>query len=103
MLDKINQRVEKFDFTSRSNRRASDFIRDTMTLDYLMNSHPNREAIFGSSSSWALNLSDESREIIKGQVRPYQIRNASEHLIDSLKSMGYENIDSDGVTYNVDF
>ena len=74
-----------------------------MTLDYLLNSHPNRDAIFGSGSTWQLDLSAESREVIQGQIRPYPIRNASEHLLDSLKSMGYENIDCDGVNYNLDY
>ena len=37
------------------------------------------------------------------QLKPNEIRNASEKLLKSLQSMGYENIDSDGVTYNVDY
>ena len=44
--------------------------RDLTTLDYLLNEHPNREAIFGSNSNWELNLSDEGRDSLKNSQKP---------------------------------
>ena len=88
---------------SRSpNRRASEFVKDLATLDHLLNIHPNREAIFGTDSTWSLDLPAESRENMLAQLKPNQMRRASENVINSLQSMGYENINNESAIYNVD-
>ena len=77
-------------------------MKDLATLDHLLNSHPNRDAIFGADSTWALDLSAESRESMLARLKPNPIRRASENIINSLQSMGYENINSDSAIYNLD-
>ena len=75
MLDKVNQRVQKLNMTSRSpNHRTSELVKDLATLDHLLNSHPNREAIFGADSTWSLDLSAESRESMLKQLKANPIR-----------------------------
>ena len=47
-------------------------------------------------------MPDDSKKAMQEQLKPYPIRRASQSLLHSLQSMGYENIDSSSVTYNVD-
>ena len=77
MLDKVNERVQRLNMTSRSPKnRASELVKDLATLDHLLNSHPNREAIFGADSTWSLDLTAESRESMLGQLKANPIRRA---------------------------
>ena len=53
VLDKVNNRLQRFDFAVRKQRnRAPELVKNLATLDYMLNSHPNREAIFGADSAW---------------------------------------------------
>lgn len=74
--------------------------RDLSAMDFIMNEHPNRDAILGSDSTWTMNLSDKVKDAIS-KVTPHgQNAKRGQNLIKALEAMGYENIDALSNNYN---
>lgn len=84
-LDQINIRLPKL----RSVKSVGGVLsrKDLMALSYLLNEHPNREAIFGSDSKWELSLPNEAflDELKAGsRITPGFMKRGSETLLKTL-------------------
>lgn len=72
--------------------------RDLSAMDYVINEHPNRDAIL--DSTWTLNLSDKVRESIRRVTPDGQNAKRGQSLTKALEAMGYENIDTSSSRYS---
>ena len=51
-------------YDSVYNRLGYPAKRNILAIDYLLNKHPNREAIFGANSDWTFDIEDNMRSKI---------------------------------------
>lgn len=67
-LGQVNAKLEKLSVSRRAGNMGVQ--KDLRALNYLVNEHPNREAIFGSDSKWELKLPESLAASLKESVKP---------------------------------
>lgn len=94
VLKSINFLMEKGVYAKR---RTLQVRKHLTALEYILNDQPNREEMFGSDFDWKLNTSEDS------YARLTQGNNEKrfKRLVESLKTMGYEDISHPDSKLNV--
>ena len=59
-MDELNHKLKSRGLPRANSKRRLQWVNDIAQLDFLLNKHPNREAIFGSDNKWELNLAEGS-------------------------------------------